>query len=71
MLLQSVYQGIDWRDTAQWKCNGGVNPLQSGSVENVPMSPYELVFVKVKTVLVESNNQLTLAALAYEEWLKR
>lgn len=69
--MQSVYQGVDWRNKANWGCNGGRNPLRTGSVEGVPMSLFELLFVKVKTRLLDNENHLAKAALAYDPWLSR
>lgn len=67
--MQSVYQGVDWRDKAMWRCNGGRNPLGSGIVADVPMSPFELLFVKVKAKVLERGDHLSKAALAYDSWL--
>lgn len=69
--MQNVYQGVDWRNKSNWGCNGGLNPLALGTVEGMPMSIFELMFVKVKTELLNDENHLAKAALEYSTWLAR
>eukprot|EP00892_Ulva_mutabilis_P000943 jgi/Ulvmu1/1084/UM105_0043.1 len=67
----SKYEGMDWRDRANWGCNGGTNPLLNGVVDGVPLAMYELLFVKVKSQLIKRKLPAAMAALAFDQRLNR
>jgi len=42
------YQGIDWRDSKYWECNGDESPYKELHNDGVSLDPLEVVFVKVR-----------------------
>eukprot|EP01025_Chloroclados_australasicus_P047486 TRINITY_DN532_c0_g2_i1.p1 TRINITY_DN532_c0_g2~~TRINITY_DN532_c0_g2_i1.p1 ORF type:complete len:419 (-),score=10.73 TRINITY_DN532_c0_g2_i1:1857-3113(-) len=47
--LQLRYEGVDWRYTDSWKCNGVKNPTQLNWYDGLNISPFETMFVKAKS----------------------
>jgi len=44
------YQGIDWRQKANWNCNGNIHPSRRGSNDGVDIQPLEVIFHKMHWV---------------------
>ena len=36
------YQGVDWRDEANWGCNGGQAPNGVSYYDGIDLDPYEV-----------------------------
>lgn len=41
------YQGVDWRDKAQWHCNADESPYKESHYDGINVDPLEVLFVKV------------------------
>lgn len=67
-VLQSRYQGVDWRNTLNWECNGQENPFNSAAVDIIGLHPMELMFVKVKHYQSKLMYPSVAAALQYDKW---
>ena len=44
--LQLAYQGVDWRDKRNWKCNGGKHPSRESTYLGISLNPLEDIFHK-------------------------
>lgn len=66
--LMLRYQGVDWRDKATWGCNAGINPYAEYMYDGVNISPFEVMFVKVKEFLLEANWTTATSAKKYTTW---
>lgn len=64
------YQGVDWRDEKNWRCNDGANPYGEYYYDGISLNPYEVVFVKVKGDMVQSGWSYAMYAKKYEQWLE-
>ena len=62
------YRGIDWHDKLVWKCNGGISPLNSHSLDGTTASPLDVMFVKVKDALIENEVSSAVLAVKYDQW---
>lgn len=40
--LMYRYQGLDWRDAAQWGCNAMLDPTEDGCYDGVSVHPLEV-----------------------------
>lgn len=69
--LMLRYQGVDWRDKANWGCNAGINPYAEYMYDGVNISPFEVMFVKVKEFLLEANWTTATSAKKYTTWNRR
>ena len=65
-VAQETYQGIDWRQQRQWNCPGASDALTTGPMPTLPMSPFDLLFVRVDAGLVKQEDRRALAALAFD-----
>lgn len=63
------FQGVNWRDKANWGCNQRMNPTGEKWMDGITISPHELMFVKVKDHLLLSTNSLAIAARKYSDWM--
>ena len=60
---------MNWRDKANWECNQRMNPTGEKWMDGTTISPYEIMFVKVKDHLLHSTNSLALTAARYSDWI--
>jgi len=67
--LMLRYQGVNWRDTSHWQCNGGLNPYAEWMYDGINLSPFEVIFVKVKDYLLQANWTAATAASKYSHWV--
>ena len=67
--LMLRYQGVNWRDTSHWQCNGGLNPYAEWMYDGINLSPFEVIFVKVKDYLLQANWTAATAASRYSHWV--
>ena len=65
---QVRYQGVDWLDSANWKCNAETDPHGEFAYDGVTLDPYETVFARLDTLLVHQGHPAALAALKYDQW---
>ena len=63
------YQGYDWRDRRNWGCNNKKSPVGQGLFNNSTLSLYDLLFVKVKTSLIEAGDTTAQLAVKYTAWM--
>ncbi|KAK9808733.1 hypothetical protein WJX72_002733 [[Myrmecia] bisecta] len=63
------YQGVDWTDKNNWDCNSRVNPYGENYYDGITLSPYEVLFVKVKGVLLQNDWSYARFAKKYDEWI--
>lgn len=66
--LMVRYQGIDWRQTENWGCNGALNPYAEHMYDGIDVSPFEVMFVKFKEFLLEANWTVAMQSKKYSEW---
>lgn len=69
LLAQIRYQGVDWRDRANWGCNGQRNPYGEHYLDGASLEATEVMFVKVKQRLLERRWSYPTAAVRYDAWL--
>ncbi|KAK9810073.1 hypothetical protein WJX72_004380 [[Myrmecia] bisecta] len=67
--LMIRYQGIDWRDRRHWKCNQGFSPYAEHHYDGLSMDPLEVVFVKVKSYLLDLKWTGSTKAAKYDRWV--
>lgn len=60
------YQGYDWRDRRNWGCNGKRSPVGRNFYDRT-LSLYDLLFVKVKTSLIEAGDTAAQLAVKYTQ----
>lgn len=63
------YQGVDWRTQANWGCNGGINPTGELYFDGMTLGPYDVLFVKLKRLMLEGQTPGTTTALRYQNWM--
>ena len=63
------YQGVDWRDEANWQCNKAVSPIGKRTFDGVTLPAYEAVFPKVKGSLLESGVPSHYDAWKLSQWM--
>ena len=66
-LLQR-YQGYDWRDRRHWGCNNNRSPVGEGLFGGSTLSLHDLMFVKVKTLLLADGDSTAMLAVKYSGW---
>lgn len=66
--LMMRYQGVDWRDKANWKCNAGFSPYAENHYDGLSIEPLEAVFVKVKSYLLDLQWTGPSKAVKFDEW---
>ena len=62
------YQGVDWRDPANWGCNLEHNPYGEHYLDGGSLEAMEVVFVKVKQRLLDSGWAYSLQATLFDQW---
>ena len=62
------YRGIDWHDKSYWQCNGGVSPLNEYSLDGTTVNPLDVMYVKVKDLLIGNDISSALLAVKYDQW---
>lgn len=67
--LMLRYQGVDWRDKRNWKCNGGENPYLEFQNDGVSIQPLEVMFVKIKARHLDTGWTSQLNALKLQHWM--
>ena len=60
---------MDWRKKENWGCNQHLNPTGDHAWDGETLSPYELLFVKVKEHLLNSMGTQAKTAVKYQEWM--
>ncbi|KAL6766934.1 hypothetical protein ACKKBG_A37960 [Auxenochlorella protothecoides x Auxenochlorella symbiontica] len=68
--LMLRYQGVDWRDTNNWGCNAALNPYAEYMYDGINLSPFEVMFVKMKEYLLEANWTTATEIKKYTEWAR-
>ncbi|KAI3431515.1 hypothetical protein D9Q98_004565 [Chlorella vulgaris] len=68
--LMLRYQGVDWRLKHNWGCNEGINPYAEYMYDGVNISPFEVMFVKVKEFLLEAGWMTASSAKKYTAWVR-
>ncbi|GFR43780.1 hypothetical protein Agub_g4894 [Astrephomene gubernaculifera] len=66
--LMTKYQGLDWRDKANWDCNARYSPQSELTYDGISLDPLEVMFVKVKQLLLQRNVTYALKAARYDTW---
>ena len=66
--LMMRYQGVDWRDHANWECNAGFSPYAENHYDGLSIEPLEAVFVKVKSYLLDLQWTGPSKAVKFDEW---
>ncbi|KAL4428545.1 hypothetical protein ABPG75_002634 [Micractinium tetrahymenae] len=64
------YQGVDWADRANWKCNKQANPYGEYYLDGVSLNPFEVLFVKVKERVLQNDWSFAVQAKKYTEWME-
>ncbi|KAL3146682.1 hypothetical protein ABBQ32_000910 [Trebouxia sp. C0010 RCD-2024] len=67
--LLAKYQNVDWRKKENWGCNGGINPTGEMYFDGITLGPYEVLFVKLKRLMVEGRTPGSTNALRYSNWM--
>ncbi|KAL3163355.1 hypothetical protein ABBQ32_009744 [Trebouxia sp. C0010 RCD-2024] len=67
--LMLKYRGADWSDTSNWNCNGGLNPYAVDAYDGINLNPLEVVFVKVKSFLLQADWTAPKMSQTYDRWL--
>ena len=67
--LMVRYQGVDWLDVANWRCNAETDPLMEFSYDGVTLDPYETVFARVDKLLLQLGHPAAEAANKYDQWM--
>jgi len=66
--LMLKYQGVDWRNARVGReCNANVNPLVPRFVDGTTITPFEVLFVKVKDEM--KTEPQVLQAIKFDEWM--
>lgn len=63
------YHGIDWRKESNWQCNAAVNPYVELHYDGISLNPYEVMFVKVKGILLGLGWTSMQYAVKYGHWM--
>lgn len=63
------YRGIDWRNKANWQCNAATNPYVDMHYDGISFNPYEVMFVKVKGILMGLGWSSMQYAVKYGQWM--
>jgi hypothetical protein len=66
--LMLRYQGVDWRDKRNWRCNAGYSPYAEHHYDGLSVEPLEVVFVKVKSYLLNLQWTGPQKAVKFDEW---
>ena len=66
--LMLRYQGVEWRDKANWKCNAGFSPYAENHYDGLSIEPLEAVFVKVKSYLLDLQWTGPSKAVKFDQW---
>ncbi|GAB4817919.1 hypothetical protein N2152v2_004965 [Parachlorella kessleri] len=66
--LMLRYQGVDWRQTKNWGCNAALNPYAEHMYDGIDLSPFEIMFVKLKQFLLEANWTTAAQGKKYSQW---
>ncbi|KAG2498860.1 hypothetical protein HYH03_003052 [Edaphochlamys debaryana] len=66
--LMTKYQGVDWRNKSNWGCNQRYSPQSDLTYDGISLDPYEVLFIKVKQVLLERNVTSALTAAKLSTW---
>lgn len=66
--LMLRYHGVDWRDRNNWDCNSGVNPYAEDRYDGISVNPLEVMFVKVKEFMLQTEWMPARFAKKYDEW---
>ncbi|KAA6422349.1 MAG: hypothetical protein FRX49_07819, partial [Trebouxia sp. A1-2] len=66
--LMLKYQGADWRDKDNWNCNAGLNPYAVDAYDGVNLNPLEVVFIKVKSFLLQADWPAPKTSQTYDRW---
>ncbi|KAF8068311.1 UVR8 [Scenedesmus sp. PABB004] len=66
--LMLRYQGVDWRDRANWDCNARLTPTSEYSCDGTSLDPLEVLFVKVKSYMLASDISFSKKATRYQAW---
>mmetsp|Transcript_12697 Transcript_12697/g.38289 ORF Transcript_12697/g.38289 Transcript_12697/m.38289 type:complete len:419 (-) Transcript_12697:2891-4147(-) len=67
--FMSRYRGVDWRQESNWECNSRVNPYGEMYYDGISLSPYEVMFVKVKGVLLANDWSYSRYGVKYGQWM--
>ncbi|KAK9841148.1 hypothetical protein WJX74_000759 [Apatococcus lobatus] len=67
--LMLRYQGIDWRDKENWACNERFSPYAEHHYDGLSLDPLEVVFVKVKSYLLDLQWQAPMRAVKFDSWM--
>ncbi|KAK9861622.1 hypothetical protein WJX84_010796 [Apatococcus fuscideae] len=67
--LMRRYQGIDWRDEANWNCNARASPYGDPFYDGIALEATEVMFVKVKERFVDLRWTYAVNAKRYDAWL--
>jgi hypothetical protein len=62
------YQGVDWRDKANWGCNFERNPYGNHYIDGGSLEVMEVMFVKVKARLLAQRWAYPVNAQLYAQW---
>jgi hypothetical protein len=62
------YQDVDWTNEANWECNSRVNPYGESYYDGISLTPFEVMFVKVKGVLLHNEWSYARTAIKYDQW---
>lgn len=63
------YQGVDWADKSNWKCNKQANPYGENYLDGVSLNPFEVLFVKVKERVLQNDWSFAVQAKKYHHWM--
>ena len=66
--LMKRYQGVDWRDKSNWRCNAGFSPYAENHYDGLSIEPLEAVFVKVKSFLLDLQWTGPSKAVKFDQW---
>lgn len=66
--MQVRYQGVDWRDEANWGCNAERNPYGQFYLDGGSLEAMEVMFVKVKQRLLDQRWSYPVNAQLYDQW---
>lgn len=64
------YRGVDWTEPRNWGCNAKLNPVGEFFYDGTTISPFEVVFVAMNTLVVENNWSFARQSSIYQEWLR-
>lgn len=63
------YQGVDWRNTKNWDCNSRLNPVGEFFYDGSTITPFEVMFVTMNSMIVENNWSFARQAFLYQNWM--